>query len=102
MADKFIIGLKSRSDEVRLKAAKELQRSVTTELREVSIEEYQSFWDELNHQIFELVSSSDVHERKGGILAISRSKHDYNSNCCTEEVLLVNHNIIISSIHPIV
>ncbi|RDD40512.1 Serine/threonine-protein kinase mTOR [Trichoplax sp. H2] len=70
MADKFIVGLKSRSDEVRLRAAKELQRSITTELREVSNEEYQSFWDELNHQIFELVSSSDVHEKKGGILAI--------------------------------
>lgn len=79
MADKFIIGLKSRSDEVRLRAAKELQRSVTTELREVSTEEYQNFWDELNHQIFELVSSSDVHEKKGGVLAISRSNHSLNS-----------------------
>uniref|UniRef100_A0A4W3GLM4 Serine/threonine-protein kinase TOR n=1 Tax=Callorhinchus milii TaxID=7868 RepID=A0A4W3GLM4_CALMI len=66
----FISGLKSRSEEVRAKSAKDLQHYVTTELREVSQEEATSFYDELNHHIFELVSSSDVNERKGGILAI--------------------------------
>ncbi|XP_059807691.1 serine/threonine-protein kinase mTOR isoform X1 [Hypanus sabinus] len=66
----FVNGLKSRSEETRAKAAKDLQHYVTTELREVNQEEVTSFYDELNHHIFELVSSSDVNERKGGILAI--------------------------------
>ena len=63
-------GLKSRSDESRLQAAKDLQHYVSTELREASAEQYTSFMDELNHHIFEMVSSSDANEKKGGIMAI--------------------------------
>lgn len=43
---------------------------VRTELREMSQEELASFLDEFNHIIFEMVSSNDVNEKKGGILAI--------------------------------
>jgi FKBP12-rapamycin complex-associated protein len=43
---------------------------VKTELREVSVEELTSFMDDFNHHIFEMVSGSDVNEKKGGILAI--------------------------------
>uniref|UniRef100_A0A5F8HCW1 Serine/threonine-protein kinase mTOR n=1 Tax=Monodelphis domestica TaxID=13616 RepID=A0A5F8HCW1_MONDO len=67
----FASGLKSRSEETRAKAAKELQHYVTLELREMSQEESTRFYDQLNHHIFELVSSSDANERKGGILAIA-------------------------------
>ncbi|XP_041480411.1 serine/threonine-protein kinase mTOR-like [Lytechinus variegatus] len=63
-------GLKSRHDDVRTRAAKNLQHYVSTELREVSADERTSFMDDLNHHIFELVSSQDVNEKKGGILAI--------------------------------
>lgn len=70
MLQQFANGLRSRSEETRTKAAKDLQHYVTTELREVSQEDATSFYDELNHFIFEFVSSSDVSERKGGILAI--------------------------------
>lgn len=63
-------GLKSRSDESRMQAAKDLQHYVSTELREASAEQYTSFMDELNHHIFEMVSSSDANEKKGGIMAI--------------------------------
>ncbi|KAJ8022045.1 Serine/threonine-protein kinase mTOR [Holothuria leucospilota] len=66
----FIDGLRSRHEESRTKAAKALQHYVTTELREVSADERASFMDDLNHHIFELVSSADVNEKKGGILAI--------------------------------
>ena len=38
-------GLKSRSDESRLQAAKDLQHYVSTELREASAEQYTSFMD---------------------------------------------------------
>ncbi|XP_075183475.1 serine/threonine-protein kinase mTOR [Anomaloglossus baeobatrachus] len=63
-------GLRSKNEETRTKAAKDLQHYVTTELREVTPEEATQFYDELNHFIFEFVSSSDQNERKGGILAI--------------------------------
>lgn len=36
----------------------------------LSQEEATTFYDELNHHIFELVSSTDGNEKKGGILAI--------------------------------
>lgn len=39
-------------------------------LLQMSQEESTRFYDQLNHHIFELVSSSDANERKGGILAI--------------------------------
>ncbi|KAM9299260.1 serine/threonine-protein kinase mTOR [Gastrophryne carolinensis] len=70
MLQQFANGLRSRNEDARTKAAKDLQHYVTTELREVSQEEATQFYDELNHFIFEFVSSSDVSERKGGILAI--------------------------------
>ncbi|TWW56298.1 Serine/threonine-protein kinase mTOR, partial [Takifugu flavidus] len=66
----FVSGLKSRNEDNRAKSAKDLQHYVTTELRELSQDEATTFYDELNHHIFELVSSSDVNEKKGGILAI--------------------------------
>ena len=63
-------GLKSRHEDVRNRTAAELKEYVTTELREVSVEELTAFMDEFNHHIFEMVSSTDVSEKKGGILAI--------------------------------
>lgn len=41
---------------------------------QMSQEESTRFYDQLNHHIFELVSSSDANERKGGILAIGEWK----------------------------
>ncbi len=41
-------------------------------LPQLSQDEATTFYDELNHHIFELVSSSDVNEKKGGILAIGK------------------------------
>ena len=46
---------------------------VKTELRELSPEELSSFIEEFNRGIFDMVSSNDVNEKKGGILAISES-----------------------------
>ncbi|KXJ19820.1 Serine/threonine-protein kinase mTOR [Exaiptasia diaphana] len=70
MAQSLLTGLKSRSDEARLQAAKDLQYYVSTELREASAEQLTSFMDDFNHHIFEMVSSSDANEKKGGIMAI--------------------------------
>lgn len=63
-------GLRSRVDEVRLKAARDLQRYVSTELRELPAERYSSSLDDINQTIYSLISSQEVHEKKGGILAI--------------------------------
>ncbi len=66
----FVSGLKSRHEETRKKTASDLKRYVTTELREISADDLTSFMDDFNHSIFEMVSSNDVYEKKGGILAI--------------------------------
>ena len=66
----FVSGLKSRNDETRARAVRDLNHYVSTELREVSVDDLTLFMDEFNHQIFEMVSSRDVTEWKGGILAI--------------------------------
>lgn len=66
----FVANLKSRQENVRLKTAKDLSIYVKSELREATPDEINNFLDEFNHHIFEMVSSNDVHEKKGGILAI--------------------------------
>ena len=68
----IVAGLKSRHEDVRNRTAQDLKKHVTTDLREVSLEELTNFMDEFNHHIFEMVSSSDIHEKKGGILAIGK------------------------------
>lgn len=72
LMQQFVAGLKSRHADVRMKTAKDLYLYVKTELREVSVEELVAFMDEFNHHIFEMVSGSDVNEKKGGILAIGK------------------------------
>ena len=72
LMDQFVAGLKSRNEETRARSARELNHYVTTELREVSVDDLTNFMDNFNHHIFEMVSSSDIHEKKGGILAIGK------------------------------
>lgn len=66
----FVQGLKSKSQN---KAAQELLLYVKTELREMSQEDQLAFLDEFNHHIFDMVSSTDINEKRGGVLAISKS-----------------------------
>ena len=70
LMQQFVSGLKSRNEETRLRTSRELNHYVMTELREVSLEDLAQFMDEFNHHIFEMVSSPDVNEKKGGIMAI--------------------------------
>ncbi|XP_014771975.1 serine/threonine-protein kinase mTOR isoform X1 [Octopus bimaculoides] len=67
----FITGLRSRNDESRLATAYELYRYVNTDVPEMPLDDQNAFIDEINHNVFEMVSSSEVHEKKGGILAIA-------------------------------
>lgn len=75
----FVTNLKSRQEHVRLKTVKELSLYVKSELREATPDEINNFLDEFNHHIFEMVSSNDVNEKKGGILAISEYISDNES-----------------------
>jgi FKBP12-rapamycin complex-associated protein len=77
LMQQYVSGLKSRNDEARSKTARDLNHYVTTELREVSMDDLTTFMDEFNHQIFEMVSSSDVNEKKGGILAIGQFRRSF-------------------------
>ena len=45
-------------------------RYVSTELREISQEDLNTFLDDFNHYVFEMISSSDTNSKMGGILAI--------------------------------
>ena len=66
----FVQGLKSKSHQSR--AAQELLLYVKTELREMPQEELVAFLDDFNHHIFDMISSADINEKKGGVLAISK------------------------------
>ena len=66
----FVDGLKSKSEEVREKAVKDLKKYVSKELPEMSADESSSFVDYFAQCISDMISSSDLHERKGGICAI--------------------------------
>ena len=73
----YFANLRSRSEEARVRAAKELQRYVSTELRELPTDRVQLKLDEINQQIYQLISSTEVHEKKGGILAIGKGRPFY-------------------------
>lgn len=66
----FVQGLKSRTQQN--KTAQDLLLYVKTELREMPQEELLAFLDEFNHSIFDMISSADNSEKKGGVLAISK------------------------------
>ncbi|KAH1016334.1 serine/threonine-protein kinase Tor isoform X2 [Dendroctonus ponderosae] len=66
----FVNNLKSKNEQTRNQAAKELFVYVKNDLRDATPEQITVFLDEFNHHIFEMVSSNDINEKKGGILAI--------------------------------
>lgn len=76
IVQQFVSGLKSRNRTIQNNAAQDLFLYVKTELREMSQEELVQFFDDFNHQIFSMVMSSDINEKKGGVLAIS----EYNNS----------------------
>lgn len=66
---RFVSELKSRSEETRVSAARELFHYVSAEMREVPAEELNAFLDLFTKQILEMVQG-DAHAKMGGILAI--------------------------------
>lgn len=86
----FVHRLKSKHEDVRNKAARDLYHYVIMELREATQDDITSFMDEINHQIFEMVSGSDVNEKKGGILAIACLMSADVGNINTRTIRFVN------------
>lgn len=72
LINQFVVGLKSRQPEVRAKAAQELSLYVKSELREATPDEINSFMDEFNHHIFEMVSANDVSNQVFSFLLINQ------------------------------
>ncbi|CAG9773619.1 unnamed protein product [Ceutorhynchus assimilis] len=66
----FVVSLKSKHEQIRTRAAKDLFIYLKNDLRDATSEEIAAFWDELYQHIYEMVSSNDANENKGGILAI--------------------------------
>ncbi|XP_044740220.1 serine/threonine-protein kinase Tor [Chrysoperla carnea] len=66
----LVNGIKSRHSETRMKATRDLWLYIKTELREIPPEDMNAFMNKLNDHILEMMSSNDVNEKKGGILAI--------------------------------
>ena len=78
----IVAGLKSRNEETRERSSQELQHFVTTELREATTDQFPELMDSLVHCIFDLVNSTDVNEKKGGILAIGKNLYIYIFSVC--------------------
>ena len=68
----YFTSLKSKNEDTRLKAARDLQKYVQIELRELPADRHQAQLDAINSSIYDLITSSEVHEKKGGILAIGK------------------------------
>lgn len=66
----FLTDVKSRIPEVRAKAARDLRLHVERESRDVPAEVFNRYMNDLNKRIFDLVNSSEVAEKMGGIIVI--------------------------------
>jgi len=67
---RYLNDLRSKSEAVRLKAAKSLRIYVEAEAREMSGGAYSRFMAETTNRIYDLVTSVETHEKIGGIMAI--------------------------------
>ncbi|RKO94116.1 armadillo-type protein, partial [Blyttiomyces helicus] len=69
---RFVVDLRSKNEDVRLRAANDLRDHVIAVSREVSGESFTKFVNDVNKRIFELIHSNDNIDKIGGILAIDR------------------------------
>ncbi|CCM00588.1 uncharacterized protein FIBRA_02624 [Fibroporia radiculosa] len=87
--DQLFQGLRSKSTEVRLQAAIDLQRYVSNSVHEASSDASAKLWeDTINRRLFDLVHSQNNVEKLGGILAI-----DYLLNTEGEGALEVRRHL---------
>eukprot|EP01132_Coremiostelium_polycephalum_P005602 gene5602-6970_t len=88
---KILLDLKNKREDDRMKAAKHLRNYVITQSREMTNENFTKFMQDVNNLIFELVNSSGIPEKIGGILAIDELIDvDYDENA-TKITRLANY-----------
>ncbi|KYQ91695.1 protein kinase [Tieghemostelium lacteum] len=88
---KILVDLKNKKEEDRIKASKSLKNYVITQSREMTNENFTKFMQDVNNLIFELVNSSGVNEKIGGIMAIDELIDvDYDENA-TKITRLANY-----------
>ncbi|KAH6595655.1 hypothetical protein BASA61_003754 [Batrachochytrium salamandrivorans] len=69
---KVFLDLKSKSEDIRIKAATELYDYAFATSQEVAGEALTKFTNDLNRRIFELIQSQDVDEKIGGVTALDK------------------------------
>lgn len=69
-SEKWFADLASRSEQIRLKAAKDMRGLVEAEIRDMSAEAAHNLLNDLNGVVFQLVNSIDPVQKLGGILVI--------------------------------
>ncbi len=74
---KFIDGLKSSSEEIRLSTAKELRKYIGSELKEVSSQHYVEFIDDLRTELECMLSGNEINEKWGAIMAMGKSLQQF-------------------------
>ncbi len=67
---RFLSDVKSKNVDVRAKSAQILRTYVEAEAREMSSDNFTKFMNELNRLIMELVNSTHLEEKMGGIMVI--------------------------------
>ncbi|EGG15157.1 protein kinase [Cavenderia fasciculata] len=78
---KILSDLKNKKEEDRIRGAKNLKNYVITQSREMTNENFSNFMQDVNTIIFELVNSSGITDKIGGILAIDELIDvDYDEN----------------------
>ena len=77
----FITGLKSRNEDFRSQAVKDLRKYVSSELQEVTREEFSGFLGAFDNYLTDMVSSNDTNEHKGAVLAIGEDNLFYFLTC---------------------
>ena len=78
----FVAGLKSRSDETRLQAAKDLRRYALFELQELSRDDLSRFLDEFDKHLTDMVTNGDISEKKGAVMALSKFQRRFRLLDC--------------------
>ncbi|KAI8892697.1 hypothetical protein BC833DRAFT_625582, partial [Globomyces pollinis-pini] len=70
--NRIISDLKTKNDDQRLNAAIELKNFVALTAREVTVENFTKFSNDVNKKIFELIHSPDINDKIAGIVVIDK------------------------------
>lgn len=78
LVNRYIDGLKSNSDEIRLSTVADLRQFIASDLKESVPSNYAEVIDYLCSELNELLNGNDINEKKGAILAIGKFHFRYS------------------------